>query len=166
MSIDYTDEQPPKAGIDSPNETNFNPNEAAPEKQRKYRRLWFYNENLRRDRNNTNSTEVRRREQNHILDAISSSLELPDYQHKEAQHIVEQTNFTDSVEGQYLSIETYCFAICVLVWNEYNSSVHRVVLPDTQNIEPFKSLKEELGISDTKLEQALEELEHDVIENV
>ena len=162
----YNDEQPPKAGTNSPNETNFDPNDAPPDKQRKYRRLWYYNENLRRDRSNTNSTEVRRREQSHILDAISSSLELPEYQHKEAQKIVEQTNFTDSVEGQYLSIETYCFAICVLVWNQYNSNVRRVVLPDTQNIEPFKSLKEELDISDAKLEQALEELEHDVIEDV
>ena len=163
---EYSDQHSEKASIDSQSATPFIPDEASDELQQKFQRLWFYNEDLRRDRNNTNSTEVRRREKNHILDAISSSLELPEYQHKEAQKIVEQTNFTDSVEGQYLSIETYCFAICVLVWNQYNSNVRRVVLPDTQNIEPFKTLKEELDISDTKLKQALEELEHDVIEDV
>ena len=166
MYDSYSDEQPSKAGIDSPNNTNFNPHEASADKQQKYSRLWYYNEDLKRDRNNVNSEEVRRRERNHILDAISSSLELPEHQHKEAQLILEQTNFNDEVEGRYLSIETYCFAICVLVWNSNQQSVSRFVIPETSAIEPFKSIKENIGISDDELEQAIEQLEYDVIEDV
>ena len=165
MSDSYTDEQPAKSGMDSPNNTNFNPREAASDKRRKYRRLWFYNENLKRDRNNTNSTEVRRRERNHILDSISASLGLPDYQHKEAQNIIENTTFTESVGGRYLSIETYCYAICVLVWNDDHEEFSRKVLPGTSKPDRFEKIQESVEITDDELEQALNELGYDVIKN-
>jgi len=165
MSDSYSDRQPPKSGIDSPNETNFNPKEAPKDKRRKFRRLWFYNEELRSDRTHTNSEEVRRREKNHILDSISSSLEIPEYQHREAQKIIEQSNFSDSVAGQYLSLETYCYAICVIVWNQ-NADFGSKVLPNKDNLEHFDRLQERLDISNEKLEQALEELEYDLVEDV
>jgi len=168
-SDSYSDEQPPKSGIDSPNDTHFHPSDAPEGKRRKARRLWFYNENLKRDRSNTNSKEVRRREKNHLLDAISCSLELPDYQHKEAEKIVEQSNFTDSVAGRYLSLETYCFAVCVLVHNQNVRDFSNKYLPtkeDDLNPEFVIRVKEEIGISDDAISQALKELEYDVVKNV
>lgn len=166
MCLSYTDEPPAKSGIDSSNNTNFNRHEAASHKQQKFARLWYYQENLKRDRSNFNSEEIRRREKNHILDAISSQLELPEYQHTEAKQILDQTNFTDEVEGRFLSIETYCFAICVLVWNENRDSQKLKVLPFTDNLSNFTSLQDELDISDEKLDQALTELEYGVVEGV
>lgn len=168
MSDDYSDEQPTKSGIDSPGNTHFYPSDASSEKRAKYERLWFYNENLKRDRNNFQSEEIRRREKFHILDAISSSLDLPDYQHKEAEQVLEDTNFTDEVNGQYLSLETYCFAVCVFIHNQYSSvsNHHLPSKPESKNPEHYVDIQGEVGIPDTKLEQALEELECAVIDNV
>lgn len=169
MSDGYSDEQPPKAGINSPNNTNFTPKEAPADDQHKFEVLWFYNEDLKRDRTNFRSQEVRRREQNHILDAISSSVELPDYQHKEAQTIVEQTNFTKNVEGKYLSIETYCFAICIIVHNQALDRFSQKYIPDksdASNPDIFVNFRDEAKLSDYDIEQALNELGYGVKENV
>lgn len=169
MSDGYSDEQPPKAGINSPNNTNFNPKEAPPDKRHKFEVLWFYNEDLKRDRTNIRSEEVRRREQSCILDAISSSLELPDYQHKEAQMVVEQTDFTNNVEGRYLSIETYCFAICVMVHNQARDRFSRKYIPDKSddsNPDIFVNFRGEADLSDYNIEQALDELDYGVSSNV
>lgn len=168
MSNSYSDEQPEKSGTESPSNTHFYSSDAANEKREKFQRLWFYNENLKRDRNNFQSTEVRRREKHHILDAISSKLEIPEYQHKKAKRILEDSNFTDEVEGQYLSLEAYCFAICVFVFNQEVPIPKRHLprKPDDGNPSHFVSLQDELDISDQKLLQALDELERGVKKNV
>lgn len=169
MSDSYSDSEPEKSGIDSPNATRFNPSDASNSSERKFKRLWFYNENLKRDRTNTNSSEVRRREQSHILDAISSSLELPSYQHTEARTVVTQTNFTEEVSGRYLSIETYCFGICVLIHNQNVRKFQNKHLPeksDSQNPDIFVNTMEEIDITDTELRQSLDELEKSVVDHV
>lgn len=169
MSDEYSDEQPTKAGIDSPNSTNFSPSEAPSGQERKYQILWYYNEDLKRDRTNVRSQEVRRREQSSILDAISSSLELPDYQHKEAETLVEQTDFTNEVEGKYLSIETYCFAICVIVHNKALDRFEQKYIPskfDSANPNIFVRFREEANLTDRNIEQALKELGYKVNDSV
>ena len=169
MADNYSNEQPPKAGIDSPNNTHFNPSEASSLQQRKFEVLWGYNEEIKRDRKNVRASEVRRREQSHLLDALSSTLEVPDYQHKEAERILEDTTFTDSVEGRYLDLETYCFAIIVLVHNQNTDRFDRKYLPEASspsNFEHFSDLQDALGIDDGQLLQALSELEYSVVENV
>lgn len=168
-SDSYSEEQPPKSGIDSPNETHFHPSDAPPDKQRKARRLWFYNEDLKRDRSNTNAKEVRRREKNHLLDAISCSLELPEYQHKEAEKIVSQSNFTESVEGRYLSLEIYCFAVCILVHNQNVRKFTSKFLPqksDERNPDLIVRFRDEIEVTNEEISQALEELEYEVVKNV
>jgi hypothetical protein len=161
----YSDEQPAKSGTNSPSATDFDPSMASETHQRKFKRLWYYNEDLKRDRNNTNSEEVRRREQGHIIDAVSSSVGLPEYQHKEAKNIVKQTNFTDEVKGRYLSIETYCFAICVLVHNRRTRNPANKYLPqksDEFNPSIFSRVQEEVKVGNYELTQALNEIKSQV----
>lgn len=161
----YSDEQPAKSGTNSPSATDFDPNKASPKQQRKFSKLWYYNENLKRDRSNTNSEEVRRREQDHIIDAVSSSVELPDYQHKEAKNIVQRVTFTDEVERRYLSLETYCFAICVLVHNRRVRNPANKYLPQKSNKSNptiFIESQEEAKVGDYELIQALEEIRSQV----
>jgi len=169
MSDGYSDEHSPKASINSPNSTNFNPQEASADKQHKFDVLWSYNEDLKRDRTNFRSSEVRRREQNAILDAVSASVELPEYQHTEAQRMVEQTDFTENVEGKYLSIETYCFAVCVIVHNEALNRFDQKYLPsksDDSNPDIFVRFRKEAKLSDYNVQQALNELDYGVTSNV
>jgi len=166
---EYSDQHSEKASIDSQSATPFIPDEASDELQQKFQRLWFYNEDLRRDRNNTNSTEVRRREKNHILDAVSSSLELPEYQHKEAKQILRQTNFNNLVEGRYLSLEVYCFAICIFVHNKRVNRFENKYIPKegtSETPELFYEVQEEIGITVNQLQQAIAEIRKEVKENV
>jgi hypothetical protein len=160
---DEIDEHSPKAGLHSPSATQFDPSEASSAQQEKFEPLWFYQENIKRDRNNTNSQEVRRRKKGHILDSISSKLELPEYQHEEAQSMLENIDFSEQNDGQFLSLEAYCFTICVMVHNSYADSRHKY-LPyrdAPKKMGYWESLQEKVGVSDKQLSQALGELKDD-----
>lgn len=163
MSNDYDDDQPRATGIDSPNNTYFEPSDA-PANENKYERLWRWNQGLWKSRNRVDEKEVWRQDRLNVLDSIASELELTDWQKEEAQRTLESVNLTDTSVGQTPRLEASCFCICAFTFNEdvhperEDSCIYLPHKEDENNPDHFIEAKNELGLSDTELSTALEQL--------
>jgi hypothetical protein len=158
----YEDRQP--HGTDSPNNTYFRASEAPPHKQRKFQRLWYYNEDLKVSPEQYSSEEIWRRDGLSVLDAIASTLDLTDAQKDRARAIVESTDITEESGGNYSSVEAYCFAACVVAFNDGSTSdsgVNRVYLPrrdDSKNPQHFVAAQKSVGLSKVEIAEAMESI--------
>lgn len=156
----YADRQP--HGADSPNETYFGASEAPSHKQRKFERLWYYNEDLKISPEQYNSEEIWRRDRLSVLDAIASTLDLTDAQKDRARAIVESTDITEQSGGNYSSVEAYCFAAYVVAFNDGSTSdraVNRVYVPrryDFKNPNHFVEARKSIGLSKAEVSEAIE----------
>jgi hypothetical protein len=122
--------------------------------------MWRYNEDLQRDRNHANTSEIRRRTNNHTLDAIAGQLGIPDFQKEEVEIVMETENFGEMQCGPWLNYSIYCFAVVIVVWNRYHEHLQEKFIVGAGNLEHFDQMQSELDITDRQLEQALEELDY------
>lgn len=150
----------PTTGSYSENSSYFNPNEASAEKQRKFKRLWYYNENLRKyNSNDTDDSEQWRRDRLSTVDTISSNLELPQFQRQEARNTVKDLDFREYIKGGYLSLELYSFVICAMIHNNYVNSLSQKFLPTSNNNpELFEQIVKDYDFSTVNISQGFSEI--------
>lgn len=163
----YDDDQPDRAGIDSPNATHFRPSEAPPDKQRRFRRLWGYNEGLQKSPTQYDRKEIWRRDRLATLDAIASGLELTDHQHERSRSILNETDVED-FDVSTVSLEVVAFAICIYVRNqavrpEVPGSNKYIPMSDRdKNPDDIEEFARDLDVSQRRLADLLVQIESGV----
>jgi hypothetical protein len=153
-----------RSRIESKNATYFRASEAPSGKERKFRRLWAYNEELKTSPNHSNREELWRRDRIATLDAISSTLELNDTQYDRALHVLQNLDATEDMDGSYISLEAISFGICVVVYNrtiEQHSNSANKFIPsrdDELNPDRFCDMRDELGLSEFVVGKAVSQM--------
>jgi hypothetical protein len=163
MSDSY-DDGDSRSRIESKNATYFRASEAPDDREKQFRRLWAFNEDLKTSHNHSNREELWRRDRIATLDAISSTLELNDTQYDRALNVLQSIDVTEDIDGPYISLESVAFAICAIVYNRtvdgYRNGANKFIPhrdPD-HNPDRFSSLKDELELSDFLVGKAISQL--------
>lgn len=160
MSYEYNDSHSQESDA-SPNSTYFVPAEAPPSQRRRFKRLWYYNENLKRSRKQFNVEQLRERDKEQLFEAIASSVELPSSLAAEAKEVFTSVDLSDAVEGPYTSLEVYCFAMCAISYNKTQPDFKDKYIPEKttdKNPERFESIRSDIDVSKRAVRQALDEL--------
>lgn len=160
MSYNYDDKHPQETDA-SPNSTYFVPAEAPPSKRRRFKRMWYYNEDLKWSRKQYNAEQLRERDKSQLFEAIASSLDLSHNVTEQAKEILVNADLSDAVEGQYTSLEVYCFAICAIVYNHEQDSFKRKYVPEKvtdKNPERFEVVRDSIEATKREVRQAIDEL--------
>jgi hypothetical protein len=147
--------------IESPSATYFDPQEAPPGQRSKFKRLWRYNEDLQKhNTTQCDEKEVWRRERIRRFDVLVSRLPLTELQEKRARSMLERLDFDDYHEGRYLTLETYFFVLCVMIYNEIPGKSERKYLPSESrdNPERFDNVADDYGIEFHQIKQGFDEL--------
>lgn len=155
------DDSHPQESVASSNSTYFVPAEAPPDKRRRFKRMWYYNEDLKRSRKQFNSQQLRERDKAQLFDAIASSLELPRTMADEAKDILLSIDLTDAVDGQYTRLEVYCFAMCAFSYNQAQRSFQDKYIPEKvteKNPQRFEEVRSDIEASKRDVRQAIDEL--------
>lgn len=170
MSEDY-DESESTNGVDGKNATYFRPTEAPSDQKAKYRRLWSYNEDLKRSPNQANKKEHWRRDRVAKLEAIASTLELNNTQKEEAKHVMDDLDVNEHLDGRYPSLEAVSFAVCAAV---FNRTVQRLGNPQAAfipqrdaelNPDRYNSLQADLEVSDYRLGTLIEQVARRIVDD-
>jgi hypothetical protein len=163
MSDSYNDKQAKSIRIESPSATYFKPSEAPPDKQRKFRYLWRYNEGWK-SRSRMDSSQEWDTHRRRMLKNFASQLEFTERQRERAVTLFESIDMETPSKEQNTSLEAYTFCICALVANE-DAEPHRpdslLYLPskaDSNNPERFIELKDQLELTQHETKTAMNQL--------
>lgn len=108
------EEQPPDVlTSDTDNATFIHPSEARPHEREKYRRFRAYNTGLWNGPKRENKEAVRRQDNLHRYDAISSQLDLTPYQKQRGRAILDDIDLRATGKP----LDHVAFAVCVVVAN-------------------------------------------------
>lgn len=142
---EVTERRPPDVlTSDTENATTIPVKDAPPEKQQKFRRFRAYNRGLWNGPKRENKEEIRRQDNLHVFDALSSQLELTQYQKARGRETLDDLHLKSFGK----SVEHVIFGICVLVVNRdvedgYRYWPHPQV---KQNDAVFKDVADGLGL--------------------
>lgn len=143
---DIHEKEPPDVVTsDTPNATKVRPHEAPPHKERKFEAFRAYNTDLWNGPRRENTELMRRQDDLHRYDAISSQLSLTDFQKKRGRQLLDELDFQELGKP----IDQIIFAVCVIAANaDVDVGTRYWPHPDaTDNDESFAELGEELGLT-------------------
>lgn len=141
-------EAPTVITSDTENATTIQPEEAAPDKQEKFRRLKAYNTGMWNGPRRENTEQFRRQDNLHRYDSISSSLDLFRHQKKRGRKILDSLD----VKSVGRPVDDIIFAICTLVANaDVRDGTRYWPAPTTQNNDStFREIGQELGLTQSE----------------
>jgi hypothetical protein len=99
---------------DTENATKIQPDEAPPDKNRKFRKFRAYNTGMWNGPKRENTEQLRHQDNLHRYDSIASSLSLTDYQKDRGRALI--SDFEFSKLG--MDVDRFLFALCILVVND------------------------------------------------
>lgn len=144
---------------DSTNSTNFYLAAEADENREKFDSLRKHNSKEWRNKSMRDKNVVREKDNHHLFDAISSQLELSDYQQERGLLFVENVNFSDVG----YCIEASMFAVCVIAAHttiDYERIPEKerywMSCSDTKN--RFSEFADELDLSDQAIDGAINDI--------
>lgn len=113
--MEHIEEREPPTVItsDTDNATTIQPEEAAPDRQYKFRKFRAYNTGLWNGPRRENKEAIRRQDDLHRYDSIASTLHLTSYQKSRGRKVLE--DFDCHTFGD--SIDHIIFGICVVIVN-------------------------------------------------
>lgn len=114
--MEHTEEREPPDVMtsDTNNATKVHPEDAPPHKREKFRRFKAYNRGTWNGPKRQNKEVVRRQDNLHRYDSLSSSLGLNDYQQSRGRSLLDEFDFMK--EG--VKVDNIIFGICVIIAND------------------------------------------------
>lgn len=140
-------EAPEVITSDTENATQVRPEEAPPDKKYKYRKFKAYNTGLWNGPKRENTEVIRRQDDLHTFDSLSSSLSLTDYQQNRGRRVFDDLNFHEIGEP----VEVIAFGVCCAVANaDVTDGTRYWPHPDATGDKDFERVAESLGIEQRK----------------
>lgn len=139
-------EEEPIVSPDTENATHFHAVEAPPDKRKKYKRFHGYNTGLYNGEW-ANKTELRRLDNLGVYDAISSQLELTNYQKRRGRRLFDSLNL--KLLGYKASIVAFC--VCAYVCRE-DGRMYHPKRSERNNDILFLQFAEQLKVSEGRVE--------------
>lgn len=145
--MDNTEEELPADVItsDTENATRVEPKDAPPSKRDKFLRFRFYNTGTWNGPKRENKEVTHRQDNLHRYDAVSSSLNLTDYQKGRGRKLLDTVDFQELG----LKIDAVIFGICVIVANaDVNDGTRYWPHPKSdKNDKKFAEIADSLGMT-------------------
>ncbi len=142
-------EEEPIISPDTENATHFHAVEAPPEQRKKYSRFHGYNTGLYNGEW-ANKAELRRVDNLGLYDAISSQLEMTNYQKQVGRGLFDSLNL--KLLGYRASLVAFC--VCAYVCRQ-DGRIYHPKRSDRNNDTEFLRLAEQLDVKETKIEACL-----------
>ena len=155
--MEHTKERVPPEVItsDTENATKVHPSDAPSHKYRQFQKFRAYNTGMWYGPEEENKEKVRRQDNLHRYDSISSSLELTDYQKSRGRKLLDETK----VKDVGIRVDAIIFAICVIVANDDVPEGSRYYPhPEAAGDEAFVSVGESLGLDRADQVSAIEKV--------
>jgi hypothetical protein len=112
---DNTEREPPEViTSDTENATKIHPDEASPDKRRKFRKFRAYNTGTWNGPKREHKDVVYNQDNLHRYDSIASALSLTDFQKRRGRELVPSLDF----RKMGMEIDQFLFALCILVVND------------------------------------------------
>jgi hypothetical protein len=155
--MEYPEEKKPPDVItsDTNNATTIQPDEAPAHKQYKFKRFRAYNTGTWNGPKRENKEVVRRQDNLHRFDSLSSTLRLNDYQKKRGRKLFD----TLDVRSIGWNVDAIIFAVCVLVVNDDVPDGSRYYPnQNTPDDAVFDRVGSEIGYEDDQLVSIIEKI--------
>lgn len=153
-----TEKEPPDViTSDTENATRVEPRDAPPHKRERFEEFRAYNTGLWNGPRRENKELMRRQDDLHLYDALSSQAGLTDYQQRRGRKLFDSLEINE-MTGPGISAEHVVFALCVLVANNTTREGVTRYYPGQVADDQLEALADNLDLDTSKQLSLIERL--------